>query len=275
MRKLVVILAFFNVVTCLGQTVTNADCREENQKAIVTYSLDKEANIDLQVSLNNGAFQTLDRTSLSGDVGTNVRKGKNKKIVWDVLRDCNSLVGDVQFRVLPSESLDDYNKRIRREQYQRTGYPATCNSYFSNVGTWSISFADVGVAGGIRDREGQAPLYFGLGTFRYKFFEVSVVAFACELTSAAASYEIIRYADVQFYWEPQVRFILPMTDHWAFVFAGGPSLSLGDVYGRDRWSFTATARARYALRLAHVDLFAGYEHHTAVAGISVSLKWSR
>ena len=55
----------------------------------------------------------------------------------------------------------------------------------------------------------------------------------------------------------------------------GPSLSLGDVYGRDRWSFTATARARYALRLAHVDLFAGYEHHTAVAGISVSLKWSR
>ena len=275
MRKgLVIIGLLVSVVTVWGQTVTNADCYEEGQKAVVTYSLDKKANIDLQMSLNNGAFQTLDRTSLSGDVGTNVRKGKNKKIVWDVLKDCNSLVGDVQFKVVPSESLDDYNKRISKENYYRTGYPATCRSYYDHISTWSVSFMDVGIAGGVRDHEGQVPLYFGIGTFRYKFFEVSVIAFKVELRSAALSYDInSNYETPDFYWEPQVRFVLPVTDSWAVVLAGGPSLNITANY--DRWSFATTLRARYAMSLAQMDLFAGYEHQACVAGISISLKWGK
>ena len=268
-------LIMVSVAVC-GQTVTNANCYEDGQKAVVTYSLDQEANIDLQVSLNGSTFSTLDRTSLSGDVGTNVRKGKNKKIVWDVLKDCNSLVGDVQFRVVPSESLNAYNKRIKRQNYYRTGYPATCNAYYDNAGTWSVSFADVGIGGGFRDGKGQVPLYFGIGTFRYKFIEASLVAFSVELTTAprfnADSYEYDS-GETEIYWEPQVRFILPMTEKWAFVFAGGPSLDIMADY--DRWWFAATARVRYSLSLTQMDLFAGYEHRAIVAGISVSLKWSR
>lgn len=274
MRKVFgIILSLLCVVAVYGQTVTNADCYEENQKAIVTYSLDKKANVDLQVSINNSAFQSLDRTSLSGDVGTNVKKGTHKKIVWDVLKDCNSLVGDVQFRVVPSESLDDYNKRIKKAQYQRSGYPATCNAYFSEVGTWSISFLDGGLAGGIHDQKGKVPMYFGLGTFRYKFIEIAPIAFSWELTSASRDADSYTYysSDSDIYWEPQLRFLLPMTSKWAFVFSGGPSLKLGDK----EWSYAVTARARYGMRLLNMDLFAGYEHETIVAGLHLSLNFGR
>ena len=275
MRKIgIIIVLLVSFVTVWGQTVTDADCYEQDQKAVITYSLDQKANIDLQMSLNGAPFQTLDRTSLSGDVGANVRKGKNKKIVWDVLNDCNSLVGDVQFKVVPSESLDDYNKRIQKENYYRTGYPALCRSYYKSVGTWSVSFADMGIAGGVRDREGKAPLYFGIGTFRYKFFEVSLVAFKLELTSAASAYSMnTTYDAPDFYWEPQVRFVLPVTDSWAVVLAGGPSLNMMADY--NRWSFATTARVRYSLTFVQMDFFAGYEHKAFVAGISMSLKWAK
>ncbi len=275
----------FCVVAVWGQVVTNADCYEEGQKAVITYSLDKKANIDLQMSLNNGSFQTLSRTSLSGDVGTNVSKGKNKKIVWDVLKECNSLVGDVQFRVVPSESLDDYNKRIAKENYQRTGYPATCRGFFDSQGTWSISFADIGIGVGVLDKKAQVPIYFGLGTFRYKFVELTVIAFSWETTSFADTFSSNSYSyssysysttpssDTKIYWEPQLRFVLPMTDRWGFVVAGGPSLDVMADY--DRWSFTATGRFRYGLSLLQMDLFAGYEHRMIVAGLSLSLKWGR
>ena len=276
MKKGLLVIGFMMVTwTVCGQTVTNADCHEDGQKAVVTYSLDQEANIDLQMSLNGAEFRTLDRTSLSGDVGTNVRKGKNKKIVWDVLQDCNSLVGNVQFRVVPSESLNAYNKRIKRENYYRNGYPATCNQFYNNVGTWSVSFADVGIGGGFREHKGQVPLYFGIGTFRYKFIEVSIVAFSVELTTAPRfDNESYSYGDeTQIFWEPQVRFLVPMTDHWALVFAGGPSLDIMADY--DRWWFAATARVRYAMSLAQTEVFVGYEHHAIVAGVALSLRWSK
>lgn len=264
-----------SITSVLGQVVTNADCYADGEKAVITYSLDKEANIDVQVSLNNGSFQTIERSSLSGDAGVNVRKGKNKKIEWDVLKDRTSLVGDVQFRIIPSESLNAYTKRINRENYQKTGYPALCNRYFSRVGSWSISFLDVGIGAGVRDRKGQAPLYFGIGAFRYRFVEVSLVSFAWELTSTARTYSLASLSSdaTRIYWEPQVRFVLPMTDRWAFVFAGGPCLSLRDE--TDKWSFTANARIRYDISLALMDLFAGYEYNTALIGIAFSLKWSR
>ena len=254
MRKIgIIIVLLVSFVTVWGQTVTDADCYEQDQKAVITYSLDQKANIDLQMSLNGAPFQTLDRTSLSGDVGANVRKGKNKKIVWDVLNDCNSLVGDVQFKVVPSESLDDYNKRIQKENYYRTGYPALCRSYYKSVGTWSVSFADMGIAGGVRDREGKAPLYFGIGTFRYKFFEVSLVAFKLELTSAASAYSMnTTYDAPDFYWEPQVDGVWKPAwyDSLTWTDEQGNTHQGWGAYGKG--AFTSSGRPTIAL-----DAFSG------------------
>ena len=84
-KSLSVIGLVMACVTVWGQTVTNADCYEKDQKAVITYSLDKEANIDLEVSINGEAYEPIDRTHLTGDAGINVSKGKSKKIVWDVL----------------------------------------------------------------------------------------------------------------------------------------------------------------------------------------------
>lgn len=273
-RSLLVIVFVMACVTVWSQTVTNADCYEQNQKAVITYSLDKEANIDLEVSVNGQVFEPVDRTHLSGDAGVNVSKGKSKKIVWDVLSERSSLVGDVQFRVVPSESYNNYNKRIRKENYYKSGYPALCNKYFKTNGTFSLSFADVGIAAGIRDKKGVAPFYFGAATLRYKYFEVSLVSFAIELSSISS-----RTTDVtEIYWRPQARFIIPMTEDWAFVFSGGPSYDILDAWGvsdSKRWSVAATARIRYGIKLAQVEFYAGYEHSAIIAGAALSLKWAR
>ena len=271
-KSLSVIILVMACVTVWGQTVTNADCYEKDQKAVITYSLDKEANIDLEVSINGEAYEPIDRTHLTGDAGINVSKGKSKKIVWDVLSERSSLVGDVQFRVVPSESYNNYNKRIRKENYYKSGYPALCNKYFNTNGTFSLSFADVGIAAGIRDKKGIAPFYFGAATVRYKYFELTLVSFAVELSSISSK-------DVtEIYWRPQARFIIPMTEDWAFVFSGGPSYDILDAWGvsdSKRWSVAATARVRYGIKLAQVDFFAGYEHSAIVAGAAISLKWGK
>lgn len=273
MKKSLLVIGLVMVyVTVWSQTVTNADCYEKDQQAVITYSLDKEANIDLEVSVNGQEFEPIDRTHLEGDAGVNVSKGKSKKIVWDVLSERSALVGDVQFRVVPSESYNNYNKRIRKENYYKSGYPALCTSYFKTNGTFSLSFADIGIAAGLRDKKGIAPFYFGAATVRYKYFELTLVSFAVELSSISSK-------DVtEIYWRPQARFIIPMTEDWAFVFSAGPSYDILDAWGisdNRRWSVAATARVRYGIQLAQVEFYAGYEHSAIVAGAALSLKWGK
>ena len=277
MNKVLVIIGLVGfTVTVWGQTVTNADCYEQNQKAVITYSLDKEANIDLEVSVNGSTFEPVDRTHLTGDVGVNVSKGKSKKMEWNVLEDRSALIGDVQFKVVPSESLNAYNKRTKKEASQQNEYAALCKRYFNTNGTFSISFADLGIGGGLRNKRGVAPLYFGSATLRYKFFEIAPCAFALDLSSISASTK----TDTEIYWRPQVRFVIPMTEDWAFIFSGGPSLDLfydwdSGTTNQNRWSVAATARVRYGIKLAQVDFFAGYEHGAITAGATISLKWGK
>ena len=61
----------------------------------VSYDLSEQADIAVEVSIDGGhTYGTPKMTHVSGDVGKNISAGKGKRIVWDVLQDCDKLQGD-------------------------------------------------------------------------------------------------------------------------------------------------------------------------------------
>jgi len=87
-----------------AQSVSNTDCRQEGNRIVVTYSLDKPSDIELWYSTDGGKNYLGPLKKVSGDVGKNVRSGNNS-IVWEVLDEVESLSGaGIVFKVVPSSA---------------------------------------------------------------------------------------------------------------------------------------------------------------------------
>jgi uncharacterized protein (TIGR02145 family) len=84
------------------QSITNVQSKQQGNTIAVTYDLQSngESIISLLVSEDGGKNYTGPLKSVSGDVGTNVEPGANKKIVWDVTKERDILHGkNIVFRV--------------------------------------------------------------------------------------------------------------------------------------------------------------------------------
>ena len=104
-RFLIIVLASLLSVPLFSQNVTNTDCRQEGNRIVVTYSLDKPSDIELWYSTDGGRNYKGPLKKVSGDVGRNVRSGNNS-IVWDVLEEVESLVGSgILFKVVPGSAM--------------------------------------------------------------------------------------------------------------------------------------------------------------------------
>ncbi|MBQ9475953.1 MAG: hypothetical protein IJU69_06900, partial [Bacteroidales bacterium] len=100
-RFIIIVFAVLLSVPLSAQNVTNTDCRQEGNRIVVTYSLDKPSDIELWYSTDGGKSYKGPLKKVSGDVGRNVRSGNNS-IVWDVLEEVESLVGTgIVFKVVP------------------------------------------------------------------------------------------------------------------------------------------------------------------------------
>jgi len=84
-----------------SQNVTNVESKQAGNKIEITYYLDKQADIEIQLSEDGGRTFTK-ITKVSGDIGKNISAGY-KKIIWDVLAERDNLQGNnVVFKVKPS-----------------------------------------------------------------------------------------------------------------------------------------------------------------------------
>ncbi len=81
-----------------AQNVTNADFYQEGENIIITYDLDKIADVIVQISTDGGKTFSAPLKRVSGDVGKNVLPGTNR-IIWDVLAEYGELVGDIIFEI--------------------------------------------------------------------------------------------------------------------------------------------------------------------------------
>jgi len=92
---------FMLIITCsvFSQNVTNVESQQIGNKIEIAYHLDKNADIEIQISENGGGtYKNINK--VSGDVGKNITAG-NKKIIWDVLAERDKLQGDnIVFKVV-------------------------------------------------------------------------------------------------------------------------------------------------------------------------------
>ncbi len=85
------VIGLANIIS--AQNVSDVAFYQEGKSIVVTYSLDKVANVSLQVSTDGGVTYSTPLKHVSGDVGKDVTAG-TKQIVWDVLAEYDSFTGD-------------------------------------------------------------------------------------------------------------------------------------------------------------------------------------
>ncbi len=94
------LLCMYSNSNLFAQKVSNVEFYQEGKNVVVMYSLDKRANVFLQISTNGGKTFSNNLQRVSGDVGENVSAGRNR-IIWDVLSEREKLIGDkIVFQII-------------------------------------------------------------------------------------------------------------------------------------------------------------------------------
>ncbi len=95
----------FFVLSLSAQKATNVIARQVGKNIEVTYDLDQMSDVSLSVSTDGGKTFSQPLLHVSGDAGKKISPGSNKKIMWVVLDDRESLVsGNVVFRINTEEN---------------------------------------------------------------------------------------------------------------------------------------------------------------------------
>ncbi len=101
------LLLFLSQVYIFSQSIENVRFEQRGDQIIIYYDLVSD---DLKGSFSINAFYTLDQgnnyimlKSLTGDAGTNITPGRQKRIVWNVLDDVYELTGEIKFKVTAEE----------------------------------------------------------------------------------------------------------------------------------------------------------------------------
>lgn len=102
MKRYVLMLTWLLLlpIAVCAQTVTNVIAEQAGKKIVVSYQLDKQADISIQYSTDGGStYRSM--SHISGDVGSDVAAGQ-RMITWDVLADMEKLVcSNLVFKVMP------------------------------------------------------------------------------------------------------------------------------------------------------------------------------
>lgn len=101
MNRIFTIFLIFFPVFCSAQSVSNVTARQEDNTVVVSYHLDKDADISVCCSTDGGKTFSTALKAVSGDVGPDVKAG-DRSIVWDVLSEMDRLVTTgLVFMVVP------------------------------------------------------------------------------------------------------------------------------------------------------------------------------
>lgn len=113
--KLIQTLLFLLPLAVSAQTVTNVIAEQVGKNIVISYQLDKQADISIQYSTDGGnTYRSMSHTT--GDIGRGIQAGE-RTIIWDVLSDFDKLVcNNLVFKVAPSNG-DDLTFTINGVQF--------------------------------------------------------------------------------------------------------------------------------------------------------------
>ncbi len=99
--KLFITVLLFLPLFSFSQKITNVHFEQAGKQIIIYYNLKGKGNFTVTAycSTDNGNSWGNALQQVSGDVGENITPGYNKKIVWDVLKEQDKLVGNVIFKI--------------------------------------------------------------------------------------------------------------------------------------------------------------------------------
>lgn len=102
--KYIFIVLFLFPLCLRAQQITNVSAMQEGKSIIVSYDVTGKQGqtftVSLFVSENRGSTWQGPLSSLTGDKGQGIASGDGKRIIWNVLADCEKLSGDrIVFKV--------------------------------------------------------------------------------------------------------------------------------------------------------------------------------
>jgi len=101
--QIIILLLISNNFFAQEQKISNIRFEQAGQKVKIYYDLichsDDQYFIQVYLSNDGGQHWGFPLKHVSGDVGENQTAGRSKVIVWDVLKDLDSLTGNIQFKV--------------------------------------------------------------------------------------------------------------------------------------------------------------------------------
>ncbi|MBW6537504.1 MAG: hypothetical protein K0B11_21020, partial [Mariniphaga sp.] len=104
---LITIFFVFVSLQIFSQEVKNIRINQEGDSVYVRYDLTGEGetfNVDLFYTADDGQTWKGPLKGVSGDVGTDIKSGDNKRIIWDVLTESDIAEGYLQFLIIAETS---------------------------------------------------------------------------------------------------------------------------------------------------------------------------
>ncbi len=99
---IVIFLTTFHILS--AQQVKNVTFEQRDKKIAISYDIENENNLDtydvkIYYSIDDGLFWIGPLQYISGDTGSEIKPGKAKIIIWDVLSETTNLIGNLQFKI--------------------------------------------------------------------------------------------------------------------------------------------------------------------------------
>ena len=99
-----------------AQNLSNINVQQQDTVIYVLYDLQQKSDIDLYVSLNDGKSFLGPMQYVSGDVGHNVRPGKNKVVFWYAVSEMGYVSNPgVKFKIVAKSSKDSYLENMNMQ----------------------------------------------------------------------------------------------------------------------------------------------------------------
>lgn len=123
-----------SALSALAQNATNVRVRQEGETIVITYDLDKKANVRVWVATGQ-SNQYTELKAVTGNVGKDISAGVNKQIIWQPLQEQTEFVAqNVRFKV---ETKPYYYFSV--SAIKKVAFSSGNLQYSQSTNTWSFA----------------------------------------------------------------------------------------------------------------------------------------
>lgn len=151
LKKHLFILLIFSSFFCFGQNpieISAPTLVYENENLYISFDLnDKHSNYEVGIEVVNSLGIEINARAFSGDIGPNIKAGKNKSITWNIAKDNIFLDETISVKIVANLVPKPYNKGVLI--FQSTVWPGWGQTKLKNGKPyWLVGFTGVACLAG-------------------------------------------------------------------------------------------------------------------------------